>query len=61
MFENLEIYQKSVDFAEKIINLTDEFTKGYHFLIDQRNRASLSIATNIAEGKYLDKTVNDKH
>jgi len=50
MFENLEVYQKSVDLAERIINLTDEFPKGYYFLSDQLNRASLSIATNIAEG-----------
>ena len=50
MFENLEVYQKSVDFAEKVINFTDEFPKGYYFLADQLNRASLSIATNIAEG-----------
>jgi four helix bundle protein len=50
MFENLEVYQKSVDLAEKVINLSDEFPKGYYFLTDQLNRASLSIATNIAEG-----------
>jgi four helix bundle protein len=50
MFENLEVYQKSVDFAETIINLTDEFPKGYYFLTGQLNRASLSISTNIAEG-----------
>jgi four helix bundle protein len=50
MFENLDVYQKSVDLAEKVINLTDEFPKGYYFLIDQVNRASVSIATNIAEG-----------
>jgi len=50
MFENLEVYQKSVDLAEKIITLTDKFPKGYFFLTDQLNRASLSIATNIAEG-----------
>jgi len=50
MFENLEVYKKSVDFAEMIINLTDGFPKGYYFLTDQLNRASLSILTNIAEG-----------
>ena len=50
MFENLKVYQKSIDLAEEVINLTDEFPKGYSFLTDQLNRASLSIATNIAEG-----------
>ncbi len=29
MFENLEVYQKSVDLAETIINLTDTFPKGF--------------------------------
>jgi len=50
MFEKLDVYQKSVDLAERIINLTEEFPKGYYFLTDQLNRASLSIAANIAEG-----------
>ena len=50
MFQNLEVYQKSVDLAEQIINLTDEFPKGYYFLADQLNRAALSISTNLAEG-----------
>jgi len=50
MFENLGVYQKAVDLAEKIMNLTDEFPRGYRFLTDQLNRASLSISTNIAEG-----------
>jgi four helix bundle protein len=50
MLEKLAVYQKSVDLAETIIDLTDEFPKGYYFLTDQLNRASLSIATNIAEG-----------
>lgn len=50
MFEKLEVYQKSVDLAETVMDLTDEFPKGYYFLRDQLNRASLSIATNIAEG-----------
>jgi four helix bundle protein len=50
MFQNLEVYQKSVDLVEQIINLTDEFPKGYYFLTDQLNRAALSIATNLAEG-----------
>ena len=50
MFENLGVYQKAVDFADKIMALTEQFPRGYYFLTDQVNRAALSIATNIAEG-----------
>ncbi len=50
MFENLEVYQKAVDFADNICTTTSKFPKGYYFLRDQLNRASLSISANIAEG-----------
>ncbi len=50
MFENLQVYQKAVDFADKIGSLTENFPRGYYFLVDQLNRAALSIATNLAEG-----------
>lgn len=50
MFENLDVYQKAVDFADKACDLTESFPRGYYFLTDQLNRASLSIATNLAEG-----------
>ena len=50
MFEKLEVYQKAVDFAEQTSNLTDSFPKGYYYLVDQLNRASLSVAANLAEG-----------
>ena len=49
-FEKLIVYQKAVDFTEQIVNLTNKFPRGYYFLVDQLNRAALSIATNIAEG-----------
>ncbi len=49
-FEKLDVYQKAVDFANEICNLTRSFPKGYYFLADQLNRASLSISANIAEG-----------
>ena len=49
-FEKLLVYQKAVDFADAICSKTENFPRGYGFLSDQINRASLSIAANIAEG-----------
>jgi len=50
MFENLEVYQKAIAFADEISDLVEDFSKGNYYLVDQLNRAALSIATNIAEG-----------
>jgi four helix bundle protein len=50
MFENLEVYQKALDFTDDITTLTAAFPRGYYFLADQLNRASVSIATDLAEG-----------
>ena len=49
-FEKLVVYQKAVAFADSVCTLTRGFPRGYFFLADQLNRASLSIAANIAEG-----------
>ncbi len=49
-FEKLIVYQKAVDFADQTTCLTGRFPRGFYFLADQLNRASLSIAANIAEG-----------
>jgi four helix bundle protein len=49
-FEKLIVYQKAVDFADQAASLTEGFPRGYGFLANQLNRASLSIAANIAEG-----------
>jgi len=61
MFEKLEVYQKAVDFADRIAALTEGFPRGYGFLADQLNRATLSIATNIAEGNGRFTKPDRKH
>ena len=49
-FENLLVYQKSVDFADAACSRTEQFARGYGFLVDQLNRSAFSISANIAEG-----------
>jgi four helix bundle protein len=49
-FEKLLVYQKSLDFADSVCRQTEGFSRGYGFLVDQLNRAAVSIAANIAEG-----------
>ena len=61
MFENLDVYQKSVDFADRAVGLTEGFPRGYRFLADQLNRAALSIATNLAEGNGRFTKADRKH
>jgi len=47
MFENLQVYQKAVDLADRIASLTETFPRGYYFLVDQLNRAALTEPTGI--------------
>ena len=52
-FEELEVWKKAIDFADHVINLTENIeTNRKHFrLVEQLEAASTSIAMNIAEGK----------
>jgi len=52
-FEDLEVWQKAIDFADKVISLTEIIqTDRKHFrLIEQLESASTSVSLNIAEGK----------
>ncbi len=61
MFENLKVYQLALDFADRILDQTAQFPKGYYFLADQLNRASTSISTNIAEGNGRFTKADRKH
>ena len=49
-FEKLIVYQKAIAFADSVCARTEKFPRGYGFLSDQLNRASVSVAANIAEG-----------
>lgn len=49
-FEKLVVYQKAIDFSDEVCSATETFARGYGFLVDQLNRAALSISANIAEG-----------
>lgn len=52
-FEDLEVWQKSVDFAKRVIDLSEQIKTNHKHLrlIEQLEMASASVALNIAEGK----------
>lgn len=52
-FENLDVWQKAVDFANDVIDFSENLNVGRkHFrLIEQLEASSTSIAMNISEGK----------
>jgi four helix bundle protein len=49
MFENMQVCRKAVDFADRVAAMVGGFPRGSYFLVDQLNRAALSVATNLAE------------
>ncbi|CAN5405530.1 hypothetical protein BH23BAC2_BH23BAC2_22300 [soil metagenome] len=50
-FENLQVYQKSLDFVDLVYEVTKEFPKSELYnLTSQFKRAAVSIALNLAEG-----------
>ena len=52
-FEDLTVWEKSIEFCEKVIDLTENIqTDRKHYrLIEQLESASASVSQNIAEGK----------
>ncbi len=58
-FEDLQVWQKAVDFAETVVKTIDDFEapRKHYRLIEQLEAAATSIAMNIAEekGRYSKK------
>jgi four helix bundle protein len=52
-FEDLLVWQKSIDFAEAVIKTIDQFEapRKHYRIIEQLEAASISVSSNIAEGK----------
>ena len=60
-FERLIIWQKSMEFGEKIYSITIQFPKDEIFnLTSQLRRASDSVALNISEGSILQSKLEFK-
>lgn len=50
LFEKLVVYQRALELAVDIGELTDSFPRKTRVLADQLNRAAISVPANIAEG-----------
>lgn len=52
-FEDLEVWQSAIEFAKKVINLTEHIDTGrkHYRLVEQLESSSTSVALNIAEGR----------
>ncbi len=52
-FEELDVWQKAVDFSVTVINIAEQIETGrnHYRLIEQLESASTSISLNITEGK----------
>ena len=51
IFENLDVYQKAIEFGNRVFETTKNFNQKIQFSLgDQLRRSALSISSNIAEG-----------
>ncbi|MDR4506603.1 MAG: four helix bundle protein [Candidatus Scalindua sp.] len=53
-FEDLDVWQKSIDFAVSVIGIADTMNsdRNHYRLIEQLESSPTSISANIAEGKW---------
>jgi len=59
LFERLDVYQKAMQLADEVTEVSEAFPRGKYYLREQLDRALLSITNNIAEGNGR-FTKNDK-
>ena len=54
-FEELQVYQKALNFSVAVINVVDELStpRKHYRLLEQLEAACASVALNIAEGKAV--------
>jgi four helix bundle protein len=52
-FEDLLVWQKAIDFAEAVIKTIDDFEapRKHYRIIEQLEASTISVSSNIAEGK----------
>jgi four helix bundle protein len=52
-FKELQVWQKAIDFAEKILGLIERMdtSRSHYRIIEQIEASAISISNNIAEGK----------
>jgi four helix bundle protein len=61
-FEQMETWQKSIAWADKILELSEGFPQRYQYSLgDQIRRAALSVPTNLAEGSGRDNPRERKY
>jgi four helix bundle protein len=49
-FQQLDVYQRAIEFATLVVQVCDGAPRGHGQLLDQLRRAATSIPLNIAEG-----------
>jgi four helix bundle protein len=62
MFERLEVWRRSIDFADEMFSIADGLPQMHQYSLGgQLRRAALSVPTNIAEGSGRDNVNESRY